>query len=500
MTHERLLIPVQERDQRLLADLLGDALGLAHVDCFERFSRLGWENFRMLRRDGKVAGGLGIISFGHWFGGQSVPAGGITVVGVAPSQRGKGAALAMMVSALREQRQRGLVVSSLYPATQTLYRRAGYEIAGSRHELRLALRDIPPGKHECDVRPLEPRDAEAVADLYQRRAVGSSGPLDRNAFIWRRVREPRDGVARGFMMQRGNKPLAYLFYRQKPQDHGFDMMVTDMACADAEGAQALLSFLGDHRSMGHEAFWFGVPSDPLLARLPEQRYRSRLFMHWMLRIVDVAGALAARGYPDGLKAQLAMEVRDPQLPENQGRYDLEIVDGRAIVHAPDGSVVDGGVYVAARGADTRRPAAHAAAMWAVTDAQTARAAEQKRAALAKKLTRPPRRSKKKGKDDEEPRPPLPMLTDLPAELRREASAAGKRLPSMRTPNDPVRAAGGLIRLDVRGLAMIYSGHLTPLEALATGLIEPPRHAADEQALTTAAAVFAGSTPWLADMF
>jgi len=497
MSQERLVIPTQEKDCRTLAQLVGDALGISNFDPFERIGRLGWEHMRLVRRDGMIAGGFGLIPMGQWFGGQSVPTGGVSLVGVAPRFRGRGIGQAMMIAALRELRQSGVPLASLYPATQTLYRRCGYEIAGGRHEIRLSLKDLPPGKHDFDVRPLEPRDAATLADLYNHRACRSSGHIDRSAFMWRRVREPRDGISGGTLLYRGERPLAYLFARQKAHDHGFDLMVTDCVCCDADGGHALLTFFGDHRSMGHEAFWFGIPGDPLLTLLPEQRFRAQLFMHWMIRITDVAGALAARGYPDGLKAQLALEVRDPQLPENQGRYELEIVDGRAIVHAPDGTIVDGGLYVAARGPELRAESARRAAIWAVNDAQTAKTMEQKALAAAERAAQPARRKKK---DDEEVRPAPSQLTNAPAELRREAIAAGKRLPATRTPNDPARAAGGTMRLDIRGLAAIYSGYLSPWEAITAGLVEPPRHTADEQTLSLAASLFAGPTPWLPDMF
>ena len=48
----------------------------------------------------------------------------------------------------------------------------------------------------------------------------------------------------------------------------------------------------------------------------------------MLRIVDVAAALEARGYPAGLEAQLELEVEDELLAWNHGRLRLSVADGR----------------------------------------------------------------------------------------------------------------------------------------------------------------------------
>ena len=45
----------------------------------------------------------------------------------------------------------------------------------------------------------------------------------------------------------------------------------------------------------------------------------------------VAGALAARGWPNGVRAELTLAVTDPLLPDNAGRYRVEVADGEASV-------------------------------------------------------------------------------------------------------------------------------------------------------------------------
>src|SRR5215207_3946298 len=63
---------------------------------------IGHEHMRAVRRDGRAVAGMGIIPMGHYFGGQSVRAGGITAVGVAPEQRGGGVGLWMLLQSLEE--------------------------------------------------------------------------------------------------------------------------------------------------------------------------------------------------------------------------------------------------------------------------------------------------------------------------------------------------------------------------------------------------------------
>jgi predicted acetyltransferase len=60
----------------------------------------------------------------------------------------------------------------------------------------------------------------------------------------------------------------------------------------------------------------------------------------------------------------------------------------------------------------------------------------------------------------------------------------------------VRPGGdGRLRLDVRALAPLYSGHLSPHALHAVGALE-----ADEGSLAVAAALFGGPAPAMPDMF
>ena len=54
---------------------------------------------------------------------------------------------------------------------------------------------------------------------------------------------------------------------------------------------------------------------------------------WMLRIVDVKGALEARGYPRGARGEVHFEVTDTLLPHNNGRWVLQVAEGNGTVTA-----------------------------------------------------------------------------------------------------------------------------------------------------------------------
>jgi predicted acetyltransferase len=51
----------------------------------------------------------------------------------------------------------------------------------------------------------------------------------------------------------------------------------------------------------------------------------------MLRIVDVVKALEKRGYPNGVQAELHLEVKDDLITENNGKFILTLANGRTEV-------------------------------------------------------------------------------------------------------------------------------------------------------------------------
>jgi predicted acetyltransferase len=112
--------------------ITSQCFGGSAEDCQKYFDRIGQENFRVIRRSGTISGGLAIHQMGQWFGGYSVPMVGIAAVGIAPEDRGNSTAYELLKQTLVELQSSRVPISTLYPATQVLYRKLGYEQAGSR--------------------------------------------------------------------------------------------------------------------------------------------------------------------------------------------------------------------------------------------------------------------------------------------------------------------------------------------------------------------------------
>lgn len=383
-----------------LMDILSESFNFPREKAKRYQKLMGPRNFRVIRSGSTIMGGLGLIRMGQFFGGKSVPMTGIGAVGIAPEHRGSGAATMLMKAALREIRAERCPLSVLYPATLPLYRRVGYEQAGARNEIRISIRSIRCDQRDTtiEIRSVMPKDHAAIRKAYNAHAQRTSGNLDRGDFIWQRVGQPRDQVARGYMAvnRQTDRIEAYAYCMRVPsQDAAYSLQLSDLVSLTPAAGRRLLAFFADHQSMADALIFQGSEDDPILKLLPERRYASKLLDHWMLRIVDVKASLAGRGYSPIVTAEVHFDVVDDSVfPVNNGRCVLTVNDGRARV-----------------------------------------------------------------------------------------SSGGR----------------GDLKIGIRGLAALYTGHMSPHDLITTGLMQiGPR--ASSESLSSAAALFAGPRPWIGDMF
>ncbi len=313
------------------------------------FDLAGHDNLRVVRHGGAVVGGLVIVPMGQFFGGRAVKMAGIAAVGIDPHLRGQGAASALMSGAVCEMRELGYPISSLYPATQPVYQRVGYEQAGTFYRCVLPTAQIDSRDRELTLRPITDADQSAIEKCYLARARRTNGHLDRGRYVWTRVRQARDDHPRGFLVEDEQGVEGYVYFNQKDSPtRSYNLVCTDLVALTRRAALRLLKFFADHRSMAGEVIWNGSPTDSLHLNIREQHIRDEVKDQWMLRLLDVGKAIETRGYVPGVTAELDLEIRDDSvLPDvNNGRLLVRVADGRAAVERSVGS---GSVKVTVRG-------------------------------------------------------------------------------------------------------------------------------------------------------
>jgi predicted acetyltransferase len=295
---------------------------------------IGHRNMRVVRRAERVVAGIGVIPFGHWFGGRVVPAGGITAVGVAPDQRGSGVGLWMLRRTLEEQREQGLPIATLYPATTSFYRRAGFERAAQRIIYELPAAALGGRDHALEAVPVGPEQYDLIKAVYAKRAAHSAAFIERPDFLWDRILSPPDKRSYTFVVLRDGEPEGYVVFAHTRW--GEPLLVRDIIALTPAAGRRLLTLLADHRSMVDAVRFPGGPHDPLLFLMPEQKQKVHNTIDLMLRILDVPVALAARGYTPGVTGEVHFDVVDDLLPSNSGRFVLRVADGVGLAE-PGGS-------------------------------------------------------------------------------------------------------------------------------------------------------------------
>lgn len=287
-----------------------------------------WDGARLV-----AAGHAGAV--GQWFGGCSVPMGAVGGVATVPDARGSGAGRLLMAALVDEMRQRGLAVSTLYPATTAFYRALGWEVAGTRRDRVAPARTLSAVTplEAVGVRPARSDELDAIRAVYDAAAPTHTGWMDRDDRYWelRRWRHERDDGPHRlvYVAERDDDVVGYVTYHHTEDDPRFyGLSVTDLVAPDADVLTALLRLLGSNRSVTDRVTFRGVDERALLLTLPQQDLApTGDEWAWMLRVLDAPAALAVRGYPPSVSARVEIEIHDEHVGDHAGRWVLEVDDG-----------------------------------------------------------------------------------------------------------------------------------------------------------------------------
>ena len=331
-----------EAELEEFAVILTDSLNFPPRAQRDVFARYRPDQLRLVRAGGRVLGGLFLLEAGQYFGGRRVPSTAIHAVAIAPEARGSGAGGDLLRAAVLELAgPGGPPLAALFPATQPIYRRVGFEQAGTYSRYRVPIAAIPIGSHDLPVERLPP-DAELarrqLGPLYAALAPRHAGWVDRTAWFWGRLADPLIGSRVLYAVREGGAITGYLALAREWKYEGHahsEIECRELVAATPRAMRRLWTLLADERSLGETAFVGGppAPADHLL--FLEQAPTVAFQMRWMLRILDVRAALEARGYLPGLTGRIVLEVSDELVDRNRGRFTLEVTGGRGQV-APGG--------------------------------------------------------------------------------------------------------------------------------------------------------------------
>lgn len=283
----------------------------------------------------RVLAHAGVSAADHWLGGRRVACQHVRGVAVAPEDRGRGAATALLRAVARRAADARAGLSLLFPSVDTLYRRLGWEHAGDYAWWRLACRAAA-GVRGPALRRLEPdRDWPAVRDCHQRFGAANPALAVRDEERWLRLGEARFGWVR----DAGAGHLdAYVLidHERKPDDWRHRLALRDWAATSPEGLAAVVALLGRHGTTAADATFHGAIPHPFQLLLAEQELTLEAHFHWMARPGDLPAAVAARGFPAPVRTEVTVEIADDVLEDRAGTWRLSVADGRGALHPADG--------------------------------------------------------------------------------------------------------------------------------------------------------------------
>jgi len=238
----------------------------------------------------------------------------------------------LLAAAIEQMHDRGLVISTLHPATTRFYRGLGWEVGGEfgvRRVPTASLAALPPGEPEC-LRPGRAADFDAVRECYERVAPAINGAVDRSEVRWRADQLARDVPHRYLYVYDVDGQIdGYVVYdqRQTGRQWGFGITVHELVAADPRAGVTLWRHLGSHVAQVDTVTVLAMPLDSLTLLLPEQVVELVGANHWMTRIVDAAGAVSARGYPPDVRAEVHVQLVDRLAPWHDGRFVVRLEGG-----------------------------------------------------------------------------------------------------------------------------------------------------------------------------
>ncbi|MFH8799531.1 GNAT family N-acetyltransferase [Streptomyces sp. NPDC017936] len=286
-------------------------------------------------------------------GGASVPAAGVTMVGVLATHRRRGLLTRMMRRQLDDVRSWGEPLAVLTASEGSIYGRFGYGAAtfGLACEIdtsRVRL-SVPAGTDDVRLRYADPADVLGLCEaVYARTVPGRPGMLARRPG-WERLGVLDPESARGgasplqcVVAERNGEAVGYARFRVRPEwtdtGHNGQVVLQDLAAVEPVAGAALWRFLFEIdlttslkvRGRPLDDAWQHLVSDLRRCRL---RVRDSLYV----RLVDVGAALEARAYQ--APVDVVLEVEDAFCPWNSGRWRLS-GDAKGATCARTGDAAD----------------------------------------------------------------------------------------------------------------------------------------------------------------
>ncbi len=320
-------------------------------------------------QDGELVARMIDRTYDSCFGGVHVATSGIAGVTVVAEARGRGTLSPLFEATLAHARSRGAVISTLFPTAPGIYRRFGYELVADFATVEVPTSALAAVRapRSTTTRRAVVADVDAIRSVYDTWAIEQNGPLSRRGVSF--VAGPAELLEEHTGVSVAVGPVGDVVgYASWNRGQGYGasaaIEVSDLLATTAEGYQALLRLLGSFASVAPTTRLHTSGEDPARLQLPTVAWRVADSSPYMLKILDVVGALTALRYPRSVSARLPFTLAGDFLSDLDGGYRLTVQNGRAAcdrVEADDRVLTPRGLallYAGAQSCANLRAAGH----------------------------------------------------------------------------------------------------------------------------------------------
>lgn len=276
-------------------------------------------------KDGQVAGACVARDMTCTWFGEELRCAGVAAVGVLPEHRGSGVGTAFMRGAVRQYYDAGFDIASLYAYRPPFYRKAGYELCGNRVRMTCHFGLLPKPRADRAMRLLELGDFESIKPCYEAFARAYNGQNIRSEKNWWR----QMGGDKPFHIYAYGDPVVGYVAVRLDASFWVPMSVYEIAWSNGEGYEACLSMIAALGVNKTEISWDEPWPSPYFARYVDQTVKIETRLAAMYRMVNLNSTLSRLSSDDS--TELTIEVRDPEIAENNGCW--------RIAAGPDGAEI-----------------------------------------------------------------------------------------------------------------------------------------------------------------
>jgi predicted acetyltransferase len=303
----------------------------------------GIESAWIAERDGRMAGAYRAYALTQHMHGTAFRMMGLASVAVDETARRRGVGRELCEHAIRIARERGDVLSVLYPFRPSFYQALGWGLTGELHAYRFRPESLGEVGRGAVVTRADPDDTAGVAACYSRVAAETNGLIARTPRIWRSHLEDEGTHV---YLTGGESVRGYLIvqFGRAASAEDKPLFIRELVAADHDAYDALLGWISAQRDSWGIVHYDASPderfthrlADPRTPRFQPARYLwspvARVIRGPMMRILDVRAALERRErWAPVAPVRFGLHVLDEQVPENEGPFGVEFDGSRAVV-------------------------------------------------------------------------------------------------------------------------------------------------------------------------